>query len=273
MLIERINTFVRTPFGSALSTRNDRPRHAMRRNFQWLFWNGPRTGPTSAGGLARVPLRFPRTRARVGERVQPPQAKAGLDSHDLRFVEDLWLQEPRKRETVVNIHEEKRFGRYGAKLLAFAPEGGANPFEVCVATRVRKHRRDDSADHAAPEASGVDVHNDGVGVGRHIDAIDCKRNRRGVGSEMSKVVFAHKQRSGFPKGIDRNVVEQVVPVPAFDSVTGVEAFRHLRIRQAHTSRARSLNAPRAASGRRTESKAITFPTALTPRSVRLALRK
>src|SRR2546428_4719709 len=37
MLVERINTFVRTPFESALSTRNDRPRHAMRRKFQWLF--------------------------------------------------------------------------------------------------------------------------------------------------------------------------------------------------------------------------------------------
>src|SRR5438309_8832896 len=34
-----------------------------------------------------------------------------------------------------------------------------------------------------------------------------------------------------------------------------------------------LNTPTTASGRRAESNAITFPTALTPRSVRLALRK
>src|SRR3989441_6495510 len=42
---------------------------------------------------------------------------------------------------------------------------------------------------------------------------------------------------------------------------------------AQTPRARSLKAPTTASPRREESKAITFPTALTPRSVRLALRK
>src|SRR2546428_833831 len=52
------------------------------------------------------------------------------------------------------------------------------------------------------------------------------------------------------------------------NVGGTSEYAH-----AQTPRARLLNTPTTASGRRAESNAITFPTGLTPRSVRLALRK
>ena len=113
--------------------------------------------------------------------------------------------------------------------MAFTLESAANPFEIGVAPSERKHRGDDSTDHAAPKASGPNVHNDDVGLVRDIDAINRERTGRRVGSKTSKVVFPHEKRSGFAEWIDRNVFENVVPVPAFECVARVEALRDLRI--------------------------------------------